>query len=208
MPQSLDVIFYTLAFLVPGFVLYATYSLGVPRRDERFELSFLRFLTLSGVNYAAWSWLVYLMVQPTFLQTVPYRRGILAGLWFVVIFVGPAGLGLLLGRGSHRTRIRSLLHRLGFRTLHEQPTAWDYFFHSIDRAVFALVTFKDGSTVAGLITSGTFASSQSKERDLYLERVYKVRAQGEPWEETPNSAGVLIRGDEIKHIEFWDNWDN
>jgi hypothetical protein len=205
MPQSLDVIFLTLAFAVPGFVWYATYSLGVPPREERSDHSFLRFLTLSCVNYAIWSWLIYLLVQPTFLQSHPYRRSILAAFWFVVIFVAPVGLGLLLGRRSHRALARSLLQRLGFHPLHEQPTAWDYIFRAIDTPLFALVTFKDGSTVGGLVANGTFASSQPRERDLYLERVYNVASDG-AWQETPNSAGILIRGDEIRHIEFWGNW--
>ncbi len=40
---------------------------------------------------------------------------------------------------------------------------------------------------------------------LNMRLVSNVAADG-TWQETPNSAGILIRGDEIRHIEFWSNW--
>lgn len=70
-------------------------------------------------------------------------------------------------------------------------------------ASWVLVTLVDGSTVAGLFSARSLASSDASERDLFLERLYDVGDDG-PWQPVPMSRGVWIRGEAIRAIEFLD----
>jgi hypothetical protein len=65
-----------------------------------------------------------------------------------------------------------------------------------------LVTLADGSSVCGLFGSESFASSAPKERDLYIQAVYRHNKNGE-FQIVERTDGILIRGDAIKHVEFW-----
>src|SRR2546429_1176139 len=55
---SFDAVFFTVAFLVPGFIWESVLSLFLRRRDDRADRAWVRFLTLSAFNYALWSWLI------------------------------------------------------------------------------------------------------------------------------------------------------
>jgi len=48
----------------------------------------------------------------------------------------------------------------------------------------------------------SFASSDTSERDLYIEEEYTVTDQGK-WESRPERVGILISAKEIRYIEFW-----
>ena len=196
--DSLNAVFYTLAFVVPGFVMHSVLSLSDPRRDEAAHLSFIRFFTLSCLNYAVWAWLIYLTFNATFFTQYPLRAAVA---WGIVVFISPVVLGLLGAQLRQRGVLRKLLQKCGFRPIHPIPTGWDYFFQKTD-PVWVLVTLKDGCQVAGLFGTRSFASSEPAERDLYLESVFKVQDSG-PWQSVPRGAGILIRADQISHMEFW-----
>lgn len=198
---GLDALFYTLAFVVPGFILQLTISTFVPRKAEQAELSFLRFLAFSCLNYAIWSWLIYIIIRNEFYIQHPYRT---AAIWFGIILISPFILGLLIARLSDKGIHRGLLHRFGFTPIHEIPTAWDYKFSKTENKVWLLVTLKDDSRVAGLFGSDSFASSDPTERDLYIQEIYSIKESGQ-WERIPNNNGILISSDQIKHIEYWND---
>lgn len=65
-----------------------------------------------------------------------------------------------------------------------------------------MVTLTDGSTVCGWFGDNSFASSVPEERDLFIEKVYRLN-EGLHWERVENSDGILFRAGEIRHIEFW-----
>jgi len=54
-------VFFTVGFLVPGFVWSAVLSLLVPSRRAATEIRFLEFLTLSCLNHGLWSWAVFMI---------------------------------------------------------------------------------------------------------------------------------------------------
>jgi hypothetical protein len=195
--DRLDVVFYTLAFVVPGFILHSTFAMFVPRRDERTDLTLLRYLTWTSLNYAIWSWLVYLVFHAAFFTAHPVRSAIA---WATIIFISPVVLGLLLAFLSQKEVARKALQRVGLNPIHEIPTAWDYKFSTTGPA-WVLVTLKDGSSVAGLFGSGSFASSDPSGRDLYVQEVFRAVLGGQ-WERVPRSEGILIQGEQIKHVEF------
>lgn len=197
--SNLDMIFYTLSFVVPGFICDSVLASIIPRRSEGKERLFLRYLTLSGLNYAFWVWLIYLLLRVDFFRQNPIVSALS---WFLIIFVSPILLGLILGKQSSKGWIRRFLMRLGINTIHPIPSAWDFFF-STTPPVWMLVTLKDGSQVAGLFGSRSFASSDQDERDLYIEEMYKIGTDA-PWEKVQSTRGIFITGSEIKHIEFWE----
>lgn len=196
--DNFDTIFYTLSFIVPGFISDSVLANIVPRKTDGKEVLFLRYFTLSCLNYAFWVWLVYLLPRLEFFRDRPIRSALC---WFLIIFVSPVILGLTLGKQSSKGWIRGLLLQIGINPIHPVPTAWDFYFNAT-HAVWVLVTLKDGSRVGGLFGLDSFASSDQNERDFYIQEVFRVNDDG-PWQEIPNNKGILIKGSEMKHIEFW-----
>lgn len=84
------------------------------------------------------------------------------------------------------------------------PTSWDYRFSKINEAEWVRVTLKDGTKIAGYFGANSFASSVESERDLYIEEMYYTDIC-ESWERLIPSRGILIKGEEIKYIEFLGN---
>jgi hypothetical protein len=197
--NTFDAVFYTLSFIVPGFIWNSTLFIFVPRRAEETGTVFLRYLTLSCLNYAIWIWLIYLVVRSEFFAQRPVWS---AFAWFLIIFISPVLLGVITGRLSSQDWLRRLLIRLGLGPIHPIPTAWDYYF-SRTAPVWVLATLKDGSHVAGFFGRSSFASSDPRERDLYLEKIFKIVENG-PWETIPRNRGILISGNQIASIEFWE----
>ncbi len=199
--STFDTIFYTFSFIVPGFILHSTLTVFVPQKAEQPQLSFLRFLTLSCVNYAIWSWLIYLIFRSNFFINHPFRTSVA---WGTIVLISPVVLGILGGHFSQKEIIRKALQAIGLKPIHVIPTAWDYTFNKIQKAVWILVTLKDESTVAGLFGSKSFASSEIGKRDLFIQEIFKISGDG-PWQRISRSAGILIKEDQIKHIEFWED---
>jgi hypothetical protein len=197
--DAFNTIFYTVGFVVPGFILRSTLAALVPEREIRKDLAFLRFLTLSSINYAICSWLIYLIFRLPFFTTHPIRTAIA---WAVIIFISPVFLGVLLARLKDKDIIRRALQRIGFNPIHGIPTAWDYKFNKTAKPVWVVITFKNGDQVGGLFGTKSFASSDPQERDLYIEQVYKITTEG-PWQHKPRTDGMLISKDEVRWIEYW-----
>lgn len=197
---SFDAVFYAITFLVPGFVMDLTLSIFVPKRLEDLQFSLLRFLTLSCVNYAVWSWLIYLIFFKTHREVLSvFYASLSLG---VVVFISPIVIGVLLGYFSQKEWIKKILNRLGLNTISSIPTSWDYKFSNINESVWLIVTLKDGSTVAGYFGTNSFASSIALEHDLYIEEIYKIDTN-ESWERLIPPCSILLKGEEIKYIEFW-----
>jgi len=116
--SNAEVLFYLLAFIVPGFILQSTLSMLVPVKEENQQIAWVRFLTLSALNYAIWSWLVYLITSRTWIFGSQWGTALS---WFWIIFISPVLLALLLGWLSQRDKIRRFLQRLGYLPVHDIP---------------------------------------------------------------------------------------
>ncbi len=119
--------------------------------------------------------------------------------WFVLILVGPALLGLLLGLNIRQGWMRRLLAHVGVSTVHPVDCAWDWRFAGCQPS-WVMVVLKDETKWAGLLGPGSFMSSRSEERDIFIEQVYDV-SETLVW--TPKGSGVWIAHGEIQSIEFW-----
>jgi len=114
-----------LVFIVPGFVWNSTINALVPRKADSWDLSILRFFTLSFINYAICVWLIYLLATHPFFVGHPFHS---ATAWFAILFVSPAVLGTIVGLNSQNNFFRGILQQLGINTINPIPEAWDYIF--------------------------------------------------------------------------------
>lgn len=197
--ESMQAVYFALAFLVPGFVADLVLSTFTTRRAEKSETALLRYLSLSALNYAVWSWLVYLVVTVEWFDRHPFAAGMA---WLFVILGGPTILAVAGGYSVQRDWGRKLCRKLDLHPVHIIPTAWDYRFGSLKTPHWVHVTLKDGSVVAGYFGGASFASSSPQERDLYIEQLWTVPDAGH-WVRAAEGKVILLMKDDIRFIEIW-----
>jgi hypothetical protein len=83
---------------------------------------------------------------------------------------------------------------------HAEPTAWDFKLGRMSPS-FVLIVLKDGTQFRGLLGARSFISSDPKERDLFLEKVFEVGDGEADWQ--PTEKSLLIGAGEIRSIEFF-----
>ncbi len=192
-----DNLFLVLAFVLPGYVLQSTIAAFVPRGRRDGFTAVLQYFQLSLFNFVLCSPVVYVLLS----TDIFVNRPIMSALAWLVVFLGaPLVIGGTLGAIHQKSLPRKILGVIGFKLVSPIPTSWDYFF-STSPPVWVLATLKDGGQVGGLWGPKSFASAAPSQRDLYLERVYQVDPNG-PWKEVKRSHGILLSGDEIRHLEF------
>lgn len=195
--NTFNAVVYTICFLVPGFLIDLTLSRFFYNKSQQVTLILLRFLTLSCLNYVP-QISVYLLPQN---RSILEKPSFLAFAFIIIIFISPVLIGLTLGYVNQKQLLERGLSSLGFKTITGFPSAWDYSFSRIEEPVWVLITLKDSSQIAGWFGKNSLASSESSERDIYLELVYKL--EDDAWQPVPRSAGILINAGEIRYIEFW-----
>jgi len=191
--DSIDNAALVLALFVPGLVAYFVRSQFVGAEGKDHKDRAITYFVLS---------VIYLGLVSPFL---PAERGWLLNpvAWLLLVFVGPALFGGILGVSAQKNWIWRLARRCGLNPRHGMPTAWDWKF-SHDRIGHVLVKLKDGTKFAGDCGSGSFISTDPSHRDIYIEKVYVLEDGTNNWiDDGPRS--VLISPDEIQTIEFFDN---
>jgi hypothetical protein len=186
-----------LVFVVPGVVALFVRSKFITGRSPSPTENLLAFLVLSLVYYSFTIFFieVALSVREPWLARV--------SIWILLILVGPAAFGLVLGIAAQREWGSWFTKKLDLNIVHVIPAAWDWRFSKVPRGgMFIMVTLTNGDRVAGFFGNNSFASSDAKERDLYIEEEYTVTEEGE-WETRPEKVGILIPVKEISYIEFW-----
>ncbi len=192
--SSTNSVYYVLAFLVPGLVAIFVRAQFITGRLPKHNEARLTYFVISMIYYAIT--LPGLEVALTS-QGTPYFRTFV---WFLLIFIGPAILGLVLGLNSQKGWLRQFIQYFGLNPVHTLPTSWDWKFGNMG-AQWVLVTLKNGTRFAGYCGSSSFISSDPNERDLYIERIFDLNDDDE-WKPRGEN-GVLITGGEISTIEFW-----
>ena len=192
--KTMDQASLALAFLVPGVIILFVRAQLLTGRLPSGSDGVLAYFTVSVVYHAltlpALSWL--------FEKSGPLASH--TGLWFVLTVVFPALFGGLLGLNAKFSWTRRSLGWVGLNTLHVLPTAWDWRF--VDTPAFwVIIKLKNGTKFAGYCGSGSFMSSDPKERDIYIERIYDID-EDEKWIDRGQN-GLLISHGEISTIEFW-----
>jgi hypothetical protein len=185
-----------LLFVVPGLVALFVRSRLIAGRTPSTKENLLIFVVLSLFYY---SFTIFL-IEPALSIREPWVARAL--IWILVILVGPAFFGFILGVAAQKEWGAWFADKLGVTIVHVIPAAWDWRFSNITRTTFVMVTLTSGEKVAGYFGNNSFASSDVGERDLYIEEEYTVTEKG-IWDARPEKAGILISAREIRYIEFW-----
>jgi len=157
----------------------------------------LTFLVLSLIYY---SFTIFFIEQALSVKEPWLVRAVV---WILLILIGPALFGLILGIAAQKGWGGWFANKFDLSIVHVIPTAWDWRFSKVPRGgMFTLVTLTNGDRVAGLFGPNSFASSDTGERDLYIEEEYLVGDEGE-WQARPEKVGILIPAREIRYVEFW-----
>ena len=186
-----------LVFIVPGVVALFVRSRFITGRSPSLQENLLTFLVLSLVYYS--------FTLPFIEKALGVREPWLAraSIWVILILIGPALFGFVLGVAAQKEWATRLANKLGLSIVHVIPAAWDWRFSKVPRGgIFIMATLANGERIAGFFGSNSFASSDTAERDLYIEEEYEVTDDGE-WMSRPEKVGILIPVKEIKYIEFW-----
>ena len=181
-----------MSLLVPGLVILFIRSQFVTDRKPSHSAMLVSYFTVSLVYYA------FAFPLFEFIQSLYEYKGILA--WLVLVFVGPALLGLLLGINIQNNLLHRFLQFCRLNPVHAIPTAWDWKFGNMTPQ-WVLVTLKDDTRFVGFCGQESFISSDPMERDVYTEQIYDIDDNNE-WS-SPGRKGILIAPGEVKTIEFW-----
>lgn len=194
--ENWETIVYTCVFILPGFIITELIDSIVPPKSFR-ELKFIfSCIIYSIINLALWIWLDVIIFENLKSKTV---------LFYIVLsssnIMTSIITGTIIGLIKHCELPRKIFRLFKVQMNHPIPTAWDYFFNKKEEC-FINVRLKSGNTVSGKFFCNSFASSESTERDLYIEKIYDVDDKN-TWNEVPRSLGMYISKDEIETIEFF-----
>jgi hypothetical protein len=194
---SADAVYIALICIVPGYIFLAFRNQFVAGQDRLGTEQLLAFVTYSALNFAIFGW-INLAIVPQ--EAAAWLR---IGIWMLTLLVGPAILGFASGVFTQKELGSKIYAYFGLNTVHPTARSWDWIFHRV-QPCFVLVTLKDGSQCAGYwgvnaVGTQSFASSDPKERDLYISQVFEIPDEG-PWRRVQKS--IFIAAGEIRTVEF------
>jgi hypothetical protein len=198
MPGSLSQILVLLVFIIPGFVMMRVKRVAYPAVEPSAASIVLDSLALSCLVYALASPFLYVAYLHQWYVNRPVLFGTLA---LAILLVLPFALGSLYVWATKTERARWLRQFVGFP--HPDPTAWDYHFRKA-KPYWVWLTFKSGQVLAGLFGPNSFAGSFPHRQDIYVEKLLSLDRRGKVEGLIENSAGALVRMDDLERIEFFE----
>lgn len=193
--DSLEVVYYTSIFILPGFLIKDIIKSMTPSAKTSDSIYFLSCLAYSITNCAIWSWLYNILYQN--------RNTLLSWYWVLVVLstlICASLLAIVLGFIKQKEVLSKVLNKTNVNYINPTPTAWDYYFAK-QKPSWVIVTLLEGSKIYGRFDSSSFASSDRDERDIYIEEVYGIDKENN-WIKNELSDGVLVSKSNIKTIEF------
>jgi len=189
---KINAIYIALVFIVPGYIFLSLRNKFVAGQERLGTEQVIPFVIYSALNFALFGWIVYFAIS---YQAPPYVQ---VGAWILTLVILPVVFGIVAGFGSQKECVARIYRSLGLNPVHSTPRAWEYvFFNSPPSWVF--ITLKNGTEFAGFWGGNSFASSDSKERDLFISEVFDFSGEG-PWR--PTGKSLFIGAGEIRTIEF------
>lgn len=185
-----DKMFLFIAFVIPGFISIKCYQLFFPGVARNAADQVVDAIAYSCINYALFLWLIF-AVEGSALRTVhPFLYGMF---YVMVLLVGPV-IWAVMWKWMRSWQV--------FQKNAPHPTAkpWDFVFQQ-RKPYWIIVHLKGGGTLGGLYGARSFASSAPAPEQIYLEEEWIVE-NGALARAVESSAGVLVSGSEIAHIEF------
>ncbi len=180
-----------LIFFIPGFISLKIYDLIVPTEQRYFSKSLYEIFAYSSLNFAALSWLIYLIVHFKANENHPFWYGV--ALIFIML-ICPAIWPFFLVKLSSCKCIAKLI-------VHPIKKPWDYIFGKKE-PYWIIITLKDGRKIGGKYDNKSFSSSYPAEEQIYLEEVWQLNEDGKFLNAIDGSKGILMSGSDILAIEF------
>ncbi|MBD9582952.1 hypothetical protein IB269_16290 [Delftia sp. DLF01] len=189
---NVDKLVLFIAFVIPGFLLLKTSAvLGLDSAADSSK-QVIDAVAYSCINYAVLAWPI-LKVESSGLRIS--NKEMYVAFYAFVVLVAP----ILLAFGWKFLRTTQQLQKI---VPHPVGKPWDFFFRQRQR-YWVLVTFKDGKQVGGRYDSRSFASATPAGEQLYLEEAWALNDTGGFERPRQDSAGILILGNELRSIEFF-----
>lgn len=190
---SLDIVFYTAIFVLPGFIINSIIGYINPPPKSKDSIFLLKCIGYSLISCSVWCWLYLIVIKS---DINPVGRWLLL---FTISLLGSSLVGFFIAVIKQHQIIDRMLWKIKVRTIHTTPTAWDYIF-SKQESGFVIVTLIDDQKLYGWYSAHSFTSSDQDERDIFIEKAYIF--DGKKWEIDNQSLGFYIAKDQIKVIEF------
>lgn len=180
-----------LAFFIPGFISIKVYDLLVPSEKRDFSKSIFEVVGYSSLNYAFWSWLIFLMHTGGF-----YNDHKVWYFLFVVLimFISPLIWAVLFFKLSSWSFVSKYI-------VHPIKKPWDYVFGKRE-SYWIIVHLKDGRKIGGRYDTNSFASSYPSDEQIYIEDLWVLDENGQFIKRVDDTKGVIVFGSEILSVEF------
>lgn len=127
-------------------------------------------------------------------------------LFMLITLIGSVVIGFIIAICKQINIVEKICAAFNINSIHPTQTAWDYIF-SQQAASYVIITLEDGTEIRGLYSTKSFSSSENENRDIYIEKTYKIGDKNE-WVESPDSHGIYIPSGQIKYIEFKEGSEN
>jgi hypothetical protein len=196
MPEfsQLSNIYLFLVLFFPGFISLKIYDLLMPNEKRNFSQDFLDAVSYSILNLGM---LLALLAVPTIYFEWYDKPWIFFILFFFALLVFPTIWPVLIFKIRTECKYFKWLPSPIRRT-------WDWVFLR-EKASWVIVHLKDGRKIGGVFAENSHAASLPAKEQIYLEELWQLSELGEFECLVKNSRGVIIFGDEILLIEFFDN---
>lgn len=189
---QVDKMLLLLLFCIPGFISLIIYDLIIATERRNLSKSLLDVVCYSALNYAALSWLIYLIHVGRFYENhkLLYVFSLVLTL-FVVPILWPF---LFIKLTTYKFFAKYILL--------PNLKAWDYVFGKKE-SFWVIVHLKNGKMIGGKYDTKSYASSYPAQEQIYLEEVWELDNNGKFLMPIERSKGMLILNDELSAIEFF-----
>jgi len=192
-----DKLILAILFLIPGFIIMKSYNVLATGEKIESSSAIVDALAYSCLNYALFSWVIYLLIVNEIRTHHPY--------WFAfscasILFVGP----LFIAYGLFKLRSTKLATK---HLPHPTPKPWDYIFGA-GESFYLVITLVNGQRIGGMYWQNSFTSSYPAEEQIYMEEVWDVDENNGFVKKHVQTRGILISASEISTIEFIGIHDN
>lgn len=180
-----------IAFVIPGFISIKAYQLFFPGNERLTSEQLIDAIAYSSINYA-------LLIFPIIILESGKLKDVHPSLYYLfyifVLFLAPI-LWVFIWKFL---RTRELFLK---NAPHPTIRTWDFLF-SQRKKYWMQVFLKDGTSIAGLFSTKSNASSSPAPEQIYLEETWILDENGAFDRKVNNTAGTLILASEISHIEL------
>lgn len=198
----------TLVLLMPGHLLRVAYDRGIRRPDQPERVFLVNTLIAAVVVHSiALPWTIRLVHLLRAGRLAAHSWEVTAWVLLVLILL-PTIVGYVVAGLSRRhgpTWLARLMRVIGLSYSLNSVEAWHWFLGSGQAAYVRIRLKGDGDrTVLGYYGTRSYASSDARCRDIYLETQFRPGTDKMFGPVYGPSKGVWICGEEILTIEFFD----